>query len=479
MIQALIDFGHHQVPHQASASNSHPVSLPVETLTESPVMIEIVSDYMDPLPSNFSTTLPPVPIPIPRGSKSTSDMITILAYCYIMPIICVIGIIGNIMNLVTLASRRLRAVSYMYLRALAVADLLCMIFVLIFTSCEVLQYRGYPCNRYYWYGFYQAHIMLSFINWALATGVFVVVALSLERYVSIIHPMSFRTWNSPKRAWMAIAIAYFIPVIFYVPYAFGRYSIGQKVAADGSIVYNAIDSPISRTAPWQAYELSRELTVRFAPIALLSYLNGRIMYAFRRRQKMFSRLTNRADQSTSSRDDTLLYILGGIVVMFFICNIPAAMNLLFINETVKKRVDYQIFRAAANLLEITNHAAQFYIFCACSTDYRSTFLLKFPCFQAYYTNRDRFKSLMRRHPRDSSEKSAVNGISALALEQQLQKRSTTATVESAATTVVKEPNHNTLEKDAHLASGEEDLASEESDSLLGELQLDTQGTTYL
>lgn len=107
------------------------------------------------------------------------------------------------------------------------------------------------------------------------------------------------------------------------------------------------------------------------------------MCAFRRRQRMFSRLTNR-EQPTSTRDDTLLYILGGIVVMFFICNIPAAINLLFINETVKKRVDYQIFRAVANLLEITNHAAQFYIFCACSTDYRSTFLLKFPCFKVRF-----------------------------------------------------------------------------------------------
>jgi hypothetical protein len=39
----------------------------------------------------------------------------------------------------------------------------------------------------------------------------------------------------------------------------------------------------------------------------------------------------------------------------------------------------QIFRAVANLLEITNHAAQFYIFCVCSSDYRVTFMQKFPC----------------------------------------------------------------------------------------------------
>uniref|UniRef100_A0A914S7G8 G-protein coupled receptors family 1 profile domain-containing protein n=2 Tax=Ascarididae TaxID=6250 RepID=A0A914S7G8_PAREQ len=64
---------------------------------------------------------------------------------------------------------------------------------------------------------------------------------------------------------------------------------------------------------------------------------------------MFARLTNRKD-NTANKDDTLVYILGGIVAMFFICNIPAAINLLFINETVKQRVDYQIFRAVANLL---------------------------------------------------------------------------------------------------------------------------------
>ncbi|VDK34774.1 unnamed protein product [Gongylonema pulchrum] len=71
--------------------------------------------------------------------------------------------------MMTLASKRLRAVSYMYLRALAVADLLCMIFVLVFVSGEIVQRAGIPLNHSPIYGFYQAHLMLSLINWALAT----------------------------------------------------------------------------------------------------------------------------------------------------------------------------------------------------------------------------------------------------------------------------------------------------------------------
>jgi len=73
------------------------------------------------------------------------------------------------------------------------------------------------------------------------------------------------------------------------------------------------------------------------------------MIAFRRRQKMFDRLRNR---ETAARDDTLLYILGGIAVMFFVCNIPAAINLLFINEVVKKRPDYQVRKKIFLILKI-------------------------------------------------------------------------------------------------------------------------------
>lgn len=49
------------------------------------------------------------------------------------------------------------------------------------------------------------------------------------------------------------------------------------------------------------------------------------MVAFRRRQRMFERL--KKEKTGSARDETLLYILGGIAVMFFVCNIPAAINL--------------------------------------------------------------------------------------------------------------------------------------------------------
>lgn len=133
-------------------------------------------------PSLLSTTQPPNAggwNALPLGAR-----VTIITYCYILPIICILGFVGNVMNVITLASRRLRAVSYMYLRALAIADLLCMIYVMVFVTGEVITYLGFSLNQYYWYGIYQAHFMLSFINWALATGVYVVTDIRIVEKMS-------------------------------------------------------------------------------------------------------------------------------------------------------------------------------------------------------------------------------------------------------------------------------------------------------
>ena len=92
---------------------------------------------------------------------------------------------------------------------------------------------------------------------------------------------------------------------------------------------------------------------------------------------------------------------------------------------------------------------------------------------------------MRRQPRDPGEKSIINGMSTVVVEKQMQKRSnTTGTNEamSSNTTGKDSAKHNNVEQetvDIQLASGEEDLASEESDSLLAQLQVDVNGTTYL
>ncbi|KJH44787.1 7 transmembrane receptor, partial [Dictyocaulus viviparus] len=404
----------------------------------------------------------------PNSSFSSSDLmnstspsgaatVANIAYCYVLPVVCAIGVIGNITNLIVLASRRLRAVSYMYLRALAIADLLCMLFVLLFVTTEILTKNGAPINQYKLYQIYQCHFMLTLINWALGAGVYVVVALSLERYISIIFPLHFRAWNSPQRASKAIAIAFIIPALLYVPYAITRYkSIEKWDEQVNATIYKIDDHQVYRTVQWQIYKWTRETILRFLPIVILSVLNIQIMIAFRKRQNMFQKLTKRKEHGTQ-KDDTLIYMLGGTVFMALLCNIPAAINLLLIDETLKRRLDYQIFRALANILEITNHASQFYVFCACSTDYRITFLQKFPCFKKAYANRSRLRSFVKR------TQSAITGDRESSEQPTLSPQAADDHSKQCCVEVI---DQETI--DIHLASAEQSLSDgKESDSLMG------------
>lgn len=290
-----------------------------------------------------------------------------------------------------------------------------------------------------------------------------VLALSLERFISIVFPIHFRKWNSPQRAWRAIIVAYSLPALFYIPYALWRYEVvDDQFAPDGSIIYRAVDSNrYYGSLQWQLYEWIRETLLRFLPIIILCILNVQIIIAFRKRQNMLARLTNRTPSGRGQssivvvsgndrRDDTLLFILAGIVIMFFICNIPAAINLLFINEMVKKRSDYQIFRAVANLLEITNHAAQFYVFCACSSDYRSTFLEKFPCVKSAYRKADSIRTFSRSMMQQKKMMSINHNDN---IEQYHHHR-----------TMHREHDDDETTVDVHLASAEDDVLSGESSS---------------
>uniref|UniRef100_A0A915PPE3 G-protein coupled receptors family 1 profile domain-containing protein n=1 Tax=Setaria digitata TaxID=48799 RepID=A0A915PPE3_9BILA len=321
-----------------------------------------------------------------QGNISLHHQITLIA-CKIMLIICILGITGNIVNLIILTSEKLQSVSYMYLRALAVTDLFSMIFALPMVADDIMESTEIILNQWYIYGFYQTYLMLLLPNWTLTAGVLLVVALSVDRFIAVVLPLHFSAWNTPQRALKIIIGACLVPGILYLPYEPTRYAVEERTNQQGIKIYARTDSRISKTLLWQVYSWTCEGLLRFTPILVLLLLNIRIIMTLRRRQELntSSRRTKIKNTVGGSirKDDKFLYILGGIMIMFFICNIPSALNQILINETMRQRLDYHIFRAVSNSLELINHASQFYILCACGSDYRTAFLEKFPCFTVH------------------------------------------------------------------------------------------------
>lgn len=323
-------------------------------------------------------------------------IISFVAYNGVLPAICAFGILGNVLNLLTLRSSALQTVSYIYLRALALADLICMLFILVFV---VRQSENFPGTGIYAVEFFAAHMELPLINFFITAGVLIIVALTIERYVSVVWPLHFHTWNTAKRARTFICGAYVMCLILYLPMCWRGHVI--TLAGPGCNSTNAscpviqydgkINPAITGERPYSIYKILRETVTKVLPIAAMSYFNTHIIIKLRTVHRNRRKMINKQPQRVTKKQSTgqggkrqkadehrLLMLLAIIVVLFFVCNVPAAINLIFIKDALKTNLYYQTFRATANVLEIANHAVNFYIFCCCSKDYRQEFFKTFP-----------------------------------------------------------------------------------------------------
>ena len=231
-------------------------------------------------------------------TNATSTTEETIVYCYVLPCLCVVGIIGNIANLFTLASPRLNAVSYMYLRGVAVADLLCMFAVLGFVSVSIITHvqKDHVAASSYSVMWYKSIVMLFLINWPIGTATLLVTSLTLERYISVCWPIFFRQWNSPVRATVGILFAYFISIILHIPMVLEHQVVPQAnhslyPESTESLQYKTIASPLVEINVFTTYKWIRESCVKFIPILAVAFFNLQIIISLRRHRELRARLS--------------------------------------------------------------------------------------------------------------------------------------------------------------------------------------------
>lgn len=201
--------------------------------------------------SSSSTYLSPSSSTTINQQSLFEIQLSLIVYCYILPIICIIGLIGNIINLIILYSL---SKLFQYLKALAISDIFCMLFVLIFVLIEIVkQFNIINLNHSIIIVYYQTYFMLSLINWSLSVSVYIVVLLSIERFISILFPIKYRNYNN-NYSYIYVISIYLFAGIFYIPYALLRYTIKYNYINHNNktiVIYSTEDSDISKTFKWQ------------------------------------------------------------------------------------------------------------------------------------------------------------------------------------------------------------------------------------
>ncbi|KAL6442236.1 hypothetical protein ACFW04_002478 [Cataglyphis niger] len=252
-----------------------------------------------------------------------------ISYGIVLPTICCFGIIGNILNLVVLTRRNMRGTAYIYMRGV---------------------------------------------------GVMMLLALTVERYVSVCHPgQHTRPLCGPPH--LTVALIPLVTFFVYLPWVFRGEVTTCLLEPDGPLIYQKGENrTFLHSLYFQIYKIMLEVVFKVAPTILLAGFNLKIMLVYRRscerrRRMTLSRtISNDEDPRTFAEERRLILLLGSTSILFLVCVSPMVILNVTLNESNLNHYWYQVFRALANLLEVINYSITFYIYCLFSEDFRNTLI---------------------------------------------------------------------------------------------------------
>ncbi|XP_046572354.1 galanin receptor 2a-like [Haliotis rubra] len=159
-------------------------------------------------------------------TQITSVALTIVV---IYSVIIFLAVTGNVLVIWTvIRNKYMHTVTNYYIVNLAISDLLVSSIVM---PLKLMEYTA-PCE---WHVF-SSDTLCSVLSYLLPifvfTSVLTLVAISLERYYAIVHPLSAMKINSKSRTRKIIAATWLIPIVLASPYLYCRsyaFAIGSRL----------------------------------------------------------------------------------------------------------------------------------------------------------------------------------------------------------------------------------------------------------
>jgi 7 transmembrane receptor (rhodopsin family) len=225
------------------------------------------------------------------GRNATVLQIKFVAYSVIANIVVAVGIVGNILNLVVLTRPNLKGVMYVYLLGLAVSNL-CVLLTAVPALYDIA--KGLGDRGDYTTAFYQAHLELPLINAFMASSVYIIICMTVNRYISIYRPTHFQRIHTHKNAKLSIAASFLGGIVLHIPLCFQNTVVCRRLANEGeeeSCHWKSVENELNRESfLFRAYLVVSEILLRFGPIITLAILNALIIYRFQKIAKKRQRL---------------------------------------------------------------------------------------------------------------------------------------------------------------------------------------------
>ncbi|XP_041824679.1 type-1A angiotensin II receptor [Melanotaenia boesemani] len=222
----------------------------------------------------------------------------------------VIGIIGNSMVVAVIyCYMKLKTVANIFVLNLAISDLTFLI--------TLPMWATFTATGYYWpFGGFLCKTSAGLVIFNLYTSIFFLTALSIDRYLAIVHPVRSRRFRTVLYARITCVLIWLFAFMLSVPTALTRdvHNIENSKITVCGILHPTTENVKKLKDLLLAISLMKSLLGFLAPFVIIITCYCLIGRALLRAQHI--------QKSSRSRDDEVLRMLAAAVLAFFLCWVP-------------------------------------------------------------------------------------------------------------------------------------------------------------
>ncbi|XP_013772144.1 FMRFamide receptor-like [Limulus polyphemus] len=301
----------------------------------------------------------------------------------LVPMILIIGLIGNTVTIVIMTRRRMRSSTNNYLAALAIFDMMYLICVF---GLSLFHYPGIQDPRYVVYWHIRPFVIML-TDACSNTSVWLTVTFTIERYIAVSHPIKGKIYCTESRAKKVIV---FVSLICFfltlpTPFEWTVIEITDDETNETTISMDFSDFGNNNLYKTVYYTMTAILFV-FIPLFLLAIFNSFLIRSVHLSKIQRNTMTHlRESRDSLQQENKITVMLIAVVVLFFISQLPTAATLVYtslhaVPPNTNKEALLQGLGNIFNFLVCINAAGNFVLYCLLSQKYRRTFLQTFcPC----------------------------------------------------------------------------------------------------
>ena len=310
---------------------------------------------------------------IQDSQQQDTKQLMFIFWGILIPIIALVGIIGNTLTILVLWRREMKSTTIYFLRTLVITDMGIIVGGLLGLSIIAITQSNPAMWRFN--DVVYPHIFTA-TNYMVMTlqmiNVWVTVAVTVERYIAICLPFRSVRLLKKRNAFIIISIVIVVSLLYNVPRCFA-YEIASGPCEHGTC-YSVISSEFGKTSFFtDTYSIWLYLFLIYIfPFVILSVLNVLLII-----ELMNMRTRRLITNERESSETNMAVVLVLIVVVFIICQTPGLLSQFQFFDTLTLLK----FMCISNTLFILNSSVNFLIYTAVGKKFRKVLLKTFHVFK--------------------------------------------------------------------------------------------------